>query len=47
MTKNVDVGWAGSVTVFLLCVATAFLLHNFYKRFQRIQKRAQEERDEN
>lgn len=37
MQKNVEMGAAGSLTVFLLCVAVALLLRSFYKRYNRMK----------
>lgn len=42
MTKNVDMGIAGSLTVSLLCVAVALLLRSFYKRYMRMKAREEE-----
>jgi hypothetical protein len=43
MSKNVDMGVAGSLTVALLIVAVAFLLRSFYKRYTRMEKRKEDE----
>ncbi|MEI9908025.1 MAG: hypothetical protein WDO06_09280 [Actinomycetota bacterium] len=43
MTKNVDMGVAGSLTVALLIVAVAFLLRSFYKRYVRMEKRKEDD----
>jgi hypothetical protein len=43
MQKDVDMGWAGSLTVLILCITIAVLLRSFYKRYTRMIKR----RDEN
>ncbi|CAB5241147.1 unannotated protein [freshwater metagenome] len=37
MTKDVQMGAAGSITVTLLVIAVAFLLRSFYKRYTRVQ----------
>jgi hypothetical protein len=39
MNKDVDMGVAGSLTMILLVLATAFLLRSFYKRYTRLQNR--------
>jgi cyanate permease len=46
MTKDVDMGAAGSLTVALLCIAVAILLRSFYKRYTKLSDR-QNESDEN
>ena len=38
MTKNIDMGAAGSLTVGLLIIAVAFLLRSFYKRFMGVDR---------
>jgi hypothetical protein len=38
LSKNVDVGIAGSVTMIFLTVAVIFLLRSFYKRFTNVRK---------
>jgi hypothetical protein len=38
MTKNIDMGVAGSLTVALLIVAVVFLMRSFYKRFMGIDR---------
>lgn len=43
MSKDVQMGGAGSLTVALLIVAVAFLLRSFYKRYTRMQKREDDE----
>lgn len=43
MSKDVQMGGAGSLTVALLIVAVTFLLRSFYKRYTRIQKREDDE----
>ena len=39
MDKDVDMGWAGSLTVLLLCISVAFLLRSFYKRYSKMKDR--------
>jgi hypothetical protein len=46
MQKDVEMGWAGSLTVFLLCVAVAFLLRSFYKRYMRMSARNNEDQSD-
>jgi len=36
---SVNVGIAGSITVAVLCLATVFLLHSFYRRYKRMADR--------
>lgn len=43
MSKDVEIGGAGSLTVALLMVAVTFLLRSFYKRYTRMQKREEDE----
>jgi hypothetical protein len=38
MTKDIDMGAAGSVTVALLCLAVVFLMRSFYKRFMGVDR---------
>ena len=38
MTKNVEMGAAGSLTVALLFIASAFLMRSFYKRFMGVNR---------
>jgi hypothetical protein len=45
MIKDVDMGIAGSLTMIILVSATAFLLRNFYKRYNRLIER--EDKGEN
>jgi hypothetical protein len=42
MSKDVDMGIAGSFTMILLVSATALLLRSFYKRYTRVQNREDE-----
>jgi len=39
MNKDVDMGWAGSLTVLLLCISVALLLRSFYKRYGKMKDR--------
>ncbi|MEY4497347.1 MAG: hypothetical protein RLZZ364_652 [Actinomycetota bacterium] len=39
MNKDVDMGVAGSLTMIVLVLSTAFLLRSFYKRYTRLQNR--------
>ena len=39
MEKDVDMGWAGSLTVLLLCISVALLLRSFYKRYSKMKDR--------
>jgi hypothetical protein len=39
MDKEVDMGWAGSLTVSLLCISVALLLRSFYKRYNKMKDR--------
>ena len=41
MAKDVEVGVAGSLTMIALFSTIAFLLRNFYKRYNRMQEREQ------
>ncbi|MEI6844299.1 MAG: hypothetical protein WCK79_03220 [Actinomycetes bacterium] len=43
MSKNVEMGAAGSATVALLTLAVVFLLRSFYRRFTRMEKRKDDE----
>lgn len=43
MSKDVEIGGAGSLTVALLMVAVAVLLRSFYKRYTRMKKREEDE----
>jgi hypothetical protein len=43
MTKEVDMGAAGSVTVAVLILAVVFLMRSFYKRYTRMEKRKEDE----
>lgn len=37
--KDIDPGIAGSLTMLFLTIAVTLLLVNFYRRYQRMQKR--------
>jgi len=39
MDKDVDMGWAGSLTVSILCISVALLLRSFYKRYNKMRDR--------
>jgi hypothetical protein len=39
MNKDVDMGWAGSLTVLLLCISGALVLRSFYKRYAKMKDR--------
>jgi hypothetical protein len=39
MDKDVDMGWAGSLTVLLLCISVALLMRSFYKRYTKMKDR--------
>lgn len=39
MSKDVDMGVAGSFTMIVLVLATTLLLRSFYKRYNRMTKR--------
>ena len=39
MSKDVDMGMAGSFTMIILVSSVALLLVSFYKRYSRMQKR--------
>jgi len=39
MDKDVDMGWAGSLTVLILCISVALLLRSFYKRYGKMTDR--------
>ena len=43
MTKEVDMGSAGSITVAVLILAVALLMRSFYKRYTRMEKRKEDE----
>ena len=39
METEVDMGWAGSLTVLILCISVALLLRSFYKRYTKMKDR--------
>jgi hypothetical protein len=41
LTKDYEVGAAGSLTMIVLFTAVTFLLRSFYKRYTRLQKNAE------
>ena len=43
MSKNVEMGTSGSLTVAILMGAVALLLRSFYKRYTRLKKREEDE----
>ncbi|MBI3429603.1 MAG: hypothetical protein HY050_06035 [Actinobacteria bacterium] len=43
MSKDVGIGTSGSLTVAVLTVAVALLLRSFYKRYNRLKKREEDE----
>lgn len=43
MTKEVEIGAAGSVTVALLILVVIVLMRSFYKRYTRMEKRKEDE----
>jgi hypothetical protein len=45
MAKNVEVGAAGSLTMIVLFTAVTLLLRSFYKRYTRLQKRGDENQE--
>jgi len=45
MTKDVEVGVAGSLTMIVLFSSVAVLLRSFYKRYTRLQNRGDENRE--
>jgi hypothetical protein len=47
MQKDVDMGWAGSLTVLILCITVAVLLRSFYKRYMRMNARNNENQIDN
>jgi uncharacterized membrane protein AbrB (regulator of aidB expression) len=47
MRETVDQGWPGSLTVLFLCIAVAFLLRSFYKRYSRMNARKDENPNDN
>ncbi|CAB4555590.1 unannotated protein [freshwater metagenome] len=47
MQKDVEMGWAGSLTVLILCITVAVLLRSFYKRYMRMNARKDENPTDN
>jgi hypothetical protein len=47
MQEDVEMGWAGSLTVLLLCITVAILLRSFYKRYTRMNARNNENQSDN
>ena len=45
MSKDVEVGVAGSFTMIVLFSAVALLLRSFYKRYTRLQQRGDESQE--
>ncbi|CAB4534502.1 unannotated protein [freshwater metagenome] len=45
MTKDVEVGVAGSLTMIVLFSSVALLLRSFYKRYTNLQNRSDENRE--
>ena len=45
MAKDVEVGMAGSLTMIALFSAVTLLLRSFYKRYTRLQKRGDENQE--
>jgi cobalamin synthase len=41
--KDVEIGAAGSVTMIILFTAMVFLMRSFYKRYNRMVKRSEDE----
>lgn len=47
MQEDVEMGWAGSLTVLILCITVALLLRSFYKRYTRMNARNNENQIDN
>jgi hypothetical protein len=47
MQEDVEMGWAGSLTVLILCITVALLLRSFYKRYTRMNARNNENQSDN
>lgn len=47
MQTEFDMGWAGSLTVLILCITVALLLRSFYKRYNRMNARNNENQSDN
>jgi hypothetical protein len=45
MTKDVEVGVAGSLTMIVLFSSVALLLRSFYKRYTKLQNNGDENRE--
>jgi hypothetical protein len=45
MSKDVEVGMAGSITMIVLFSAVTLLLRSFYKRYTRLQTRGHENQE--
>ncbi|MFM2144304.1 MAG: hypothetical protein RI899_92 [Actinomycetota bacterium] len=45
MEKDVSMGVAGSFTMIFLTISVVLLLRNFYKRFNRLQDKKDEEQN--
>jgi hypothetical protein len=45
MEKDVSMGLAGSLTMIFLTISVVLLLRNFYKRFNRLQDKKDEEQN--
>lgn len=43
--KDVEVGTAGSLTMIVLFTAMVFLLRSFYKRYNRMAKQGEDEKN--
>ena len=43
MEKDVSMGLAGSLTMIFLTISVVLLLRNFYKRFNRLQNKKDEQ----
>jgi hypothetical protein len=46
MQKDVEMGWAGSLTVLILCISVALVLRSFYKRYTRMSARDNEDQSD-
>jgi hypothetical protein len=47
MQNDVEMGWAGSLTVLILCITVAVLLRSFYKRYLKMSARNNENQIDN
>jgi hypothetical protein len=47
MQEDVEMGWAGSLTVLILCITVTLLLRSFYKRYTRMNARNNENQSDN